>query len=578
MRKLALLFALILLCYGAKAKVVCTTTIIADMAKNLAPQGIEVISLLPVGADPHIYEPTTADAQTLAKATLVLKNGLHLEGWLDKMIEATVQKAPVVSVTESIIPISAEGFEKVYDPHAWMTPANGKIYIANIASALREAYPSLSSQISQKEAAYLSKLSFIEKEVERLVATIPPEKRLLLTTHDAFRYFANAYGFQVASVLGNSTDADVLIEDVNQLIAIVKNRKIPVVFVEATINPKLLTQIATDTKISVGKKLFSDSIGDSTSAAPDYLSMLIYNTQAISEGLTKDTVIQAGMGPDLVLLITTLGIFLLSTYWLAYKLRKPSLPGALQELTLEINDISVAYEGKIAVSNINLRITGGKVVGLIGANGSGKSTLMKTICGLLTPESGSISINQLSPDRYLPLLAYLPQKEEIDWQFPATAFDVVLMGLYGKKKTFESINQQDKEVALSMMKKLEIDHFKNRQISELSGGQQQRVFLARALCQQTPILLMDEPFVGVDMATEQKIIQIIKEMAGQGKLVIIVHHDLSKVPRYFDETILLNRHLIAFGKTEEVFTKENIAKTFGAKLNILDTALSLKPS
>jgi ABC-type Mn2+/Zn2+ transport system ATPase subunit/ABC-type Zn uptake system ZnuABC Zn-binding protein ZnuA len=578
LRKLALLFLCILLCQGTKANVVCTTTIIADMAKNLAPTGIEVISLLPVGADPHIYEPTTADAQTLAKATLVLKNGLHLEGWLDKVIQATVQKAPVVAVTDGINPISAEGFEKVYDPHAWMTPFNGKIYITNIATALRQAYPSFSSEISRKETEYLGKLNSVEKEVERLVATIPPKKRLLLTTHDAFRYFANAYGFQVASVLGNSTDADVLIEDVNRLISLIKNRQIPVVFVEATINPKLLTQIATDTRISVGKKLFSDSIGDSTSAAPNYLSLLLYNTQAISEGLTEDTAIQAGMSPDLVLLITTLGIFLLSTYWLAYKLRRSALPESLHELTLEINDISVSYEGKIAVSNINLYITGGKVVGLIGANGSGKSTLMKTICGLLTPESGSITINQLSPNRYLPLLAYLPQKEEIDWQFPATAFDIVLMGMYGRKKTFESINQQDKEEALSMMKKLEIDHFRNRQISELSGGQQQRVFLARALCQQTPILLMDEPFVGVDMATEQKIIQIIKEMASQGKLVIIVHHDLSKVPRYFDETILLNRHLIAFGKTEEVFTKENIAKTFGAKLNILDTALNLKPS
>ncbi len=548
------------------------------MAKNLAPKQIEVVSLLPVGADPHIYEPTTSDARTLAKAKLILKNGLHLEGWLDKMIKATVQATPVVEVSLGVVPVAAEGFENVFDPHAWMTAENGKIYIKNIAQALIKEYPQHKTDILENELKYLSKLDEVEKQIVSIVAQIPENKRILLTTHDAFRYFAKAYNFQVAAVLGNSTDAEVLIEDVNHLIEVIKKFNIPVVFVEATINPKLLTQIASDIQIGVGKKLFSDSIGDSTSAAPNYAAMLLYNTQTIQQGLTETLPVQASVSPDLLLLATTLLIFLISTFWLAYKLRKPLIQFPDANILLEVNDISVAYEGKTAVSNVNLSISGGKVVGLIGSNGSGKSTLMKTICGLLKPETGSITINGLPPEKYLPLLAYLPQKEEIDWQFPATAFDVVLMGLYGQKGTFERINHQDREVAMAIMRKLEIDNFVDRQISELSGGQQQRVFLARALCQKTPILLMDEPFVGVDMATEQKIIQIIREMAGQGKLVIIVHHDLSKVPMYFDETILLNRHLIAFGKTNDVFTKENINKTFGAKLNILDSALNLRPS
>lgn len=562
----------------ARNSVVCTTTIIADITKNLAPTQVEVISLLPTGADPHIYEPTTRDAKTLANATLILKNGLHLEGWLDKMIAATAQSTTVIEVSAGVQPITAEGFDNVFDPHAWMIASNGKIYIENIANALIQAFPALKSKINTNRLRYLEKLYDTEKQIEKIVSQIPPEKRILLTTHDAFRYFANAYQFQVSSVLGNSTDAEVLIEDVNQLIALIKKNNISAVFVEATINPKLLTQIAADIQVAVGKKLYSDSIGDSTSMAPDYLSMLLYNTQSIQQGLVEEPPMQASASPDLTLLFTTLVIFLLSTVWLARRLRNANASHPGKEILLEIHDISVAYEGKTAVSNVNLSITGGKVIGLIGSNGSGKSTLMKTICGLLKPETGWISINKLPPEKFLTHMAYLPQKEEIDWQFPATAFDIVLMGLYGRKKTFESMNQHDKETAMAMMKKLEIDNFSNRQISELSGGQQQRVFLARALCQNTPILLMDEPFVGVDMATEQIIIQIIREMAADGKLVIIVHHDLSKVPQYFDETILLNRHLIAFGKTADVFTKENISKTFGAKLNILDTALNLKSS
>lgn len=246
------------------------------------------------------------------------------------------------------------------------------------------------------------------------------------------------------------------------------------------------------------------------------------------------------------------------------------------EYSIQITGLSVAYEHKRVLSNIYLNIEPGHIYGLIGPNGAGKSTLFKAILDQIDSRTGKISVLNKPADEMLTHIAYVPQKDEVDWQFPATVYDIVSMGRYPHKKLFERLNSLDKEIIDDALKQLNIENLKFKQIGQLSGGQQQRVFLARALCQQSEILLMDEPFVGVDIKTEQKIISILKDLASKGKTILVVHHDLDSVMNYFDRVILINQKLMAAGDTETVFTKENISATYSSQSNILQNTGFLK--
>ncbi|MEL6256825.1 MAG: metal ABC transporter ATP-binding protein, partial [Bacteroidota bacterium] len=221
------------------------------------------------------------------------------------------------------------------------------------------------------------------------------------------------------------------------------------------------------------------------------------------------------------------------------------------------------------LSNIHLKLEPGFVYGLLGGNGSGKSTMFKSILGLIPIDSGSIHIHGEEIEAVQKFISYIPQKEEIDWSFPATVFDIVLMGRYPHRKVFERLSKKDQERAKESLRMMGIEDLAHKQIGELSGGQQQRAFIARALCQDAEIYLFDEPFVGVDITTEAKIIEIVKGLAKEGKLVVIIHHDLAKVKEYFDKVIMINQRLVAFGDTKEAFTDENIRTTYGGRLTIL---------
>ena len=240
--------------------------------------------------------------------------------------------------------------------------------------------------------------------------------------------------------------------------------------------------------------------------------------------------------------------------------------------TISVKGLSVSYDKKRVLTNIFLEIQPAQIYGVIGPNGAGKSTLFKAILGLIETNSGTITVNGQNVEKQRKELCYVPQKNDVDWTFPATVFDIVMMGRYPHKKMLQRLNKEDRDIAMNALEELGIPHLKDRQIGELSGGQQQRVFLARALCQQAEIFLLDEPFVGVDMTTEDQIISTLKKLAGEGKTLLVVHHDLSTVPEYFDQVILLNQRLITYGKTKETFTQENISKAYGGQLPILHKA------
>ncbi len=240
-----------------------------------------------------------------------------------------------------------------------------------------------------------------------------------------------------------------------------------------------------------------------------------------------------------------------------------------RDIAISVKGLSVSYERKRVLSNIFLELKAGRVVGVVGPNGAGKSTLFKAVLGLIEPNTGLIQIRGKDPDKVRKEVAYVPQKNDVDWSFPATVMDIVLMGRYPFKGVFQRLSKEDNDIAMEALKEVGMEKYKDRQIGELSGGQQQRVFLGRALCQNAQVFFLDEPFVGVDILTEEKIITILKKLASQGKSLLVVHHDLGSVQDYFDDVILLNQRLIAYGPTETTFNDENIKRTYGGQLPVL---------
>ncbi|MGI6781268.1 MAG: metal ABC transporter ATP-binding protein [Acholeplasmataceae bacterium] len=227
-----------------------------------------------------------------------------------------------------------------------------------------------------------------------------------------------------------------------------------------------------------------------------------------------------------------------------------------------VEDLTISYDIKPVLWDIDLKIPQGALMAIVGPNGAGKSTLIKGMLDLVNVVTGYVTFFGKPYHEMKRKIAYVPQRGSVDWDFPTTVFDVVLMGRYGNIGWIRRPTKEDKQIALNCLERVGMTKYKSRQISELSGGQQQRVFLARALAQKADIYIMDEPFQGVDVVTEEAIVNIFKTLKAEGKTLIIVHHDLKTVPEYFDHVALINLEVIASGKVEDVFTEENISKTY----------------
>ncbi|MFN0021407.1 MAG: metal ABC transporter ATP-binding protein [Pirellulaceae bacterium] len=239
---------------------------------------------------------------------------------------------------------------------------------------------------------------------------------------------------------------------------------------------------------------------------------------------------------------------------------------------LDIHDVTVAYQRKPVLWDVDLIMEKPQLAAIVGPNGAGKSTLIKAVLGLLPMASGSVQVLGEPVAKQRKKIGYVPQRESVDWDFPVSVLDVVLMGTYGQLGWFRRPGHTEREWARQCLNKVGLSQFERRQIGQLSGGQQQRVFLARALAQNAEIYFMDEPMAGVDAATERIIFELLRELRQQGKTIIAVHHDLRTVPQYFDWVALLNMRLVASGPVETTFTPENLRKTYGGRLAILDAA------
>lgn len=237
--------------------------------------------------------------------------------------------------------------------------------------------------------------------------------------------------------------------------------------------------------------------------------------------------------------------------------------------SIAVKDLSVRYaNGHHALYDVNFSLTGGTTCALVGVNGSGKSTLFKSIMGLIKPTDGQILLSGRPIHQVLKqnLVAYVPQNEEVDWQFPVSVQDVVMMGRYGYMNFLRLPKASDHQQVAKAMARVDITHLKERQISQLSGGQKKRVFLARALAQESKIILLDEPFTGVDVKTEKAIMALLDELRGQGHLILISTHNLGTIPEFCDQVVMIDRTVLASGTTKETFTQENLEKVFGGVL------------
>jgi manganese/zinc/iron transport system ATP- binding protein len=241
-------------------------------------------------------------------------------------------------------------------------------------------------------------------------------------------------------------------------------------------------------------------------------------------------------------------------------------------IPLSVQDLTVAWHRKPVIWDVQFDVAPGQLVGIIGPNGAGKSTLLKAIMDLVPRTSGRIEIFGGPWKQNRQRVGYVPQRESVDWDFPVSVLDVVTMGLYGRLGWFRPVRKQHREAAQRALERVGMGALAGRQISQLSGGQQQRTFLARALVQDADLYLMDEPFAAVDAATEQAIVEILREMRAAGKTAVVIHHDLHTVTDYFDSVVLLNMRVVAQGATTDVFTRENLERTYGGRLTLLEEA------
>jgi manganese/iron transport system ATP-binding protein len=238
-------------------------------------------------------------------------------------------------------------------------------------------------------------------------------------------------------------------------------------------------------------------------------------------------------------------------------------------ITLDVHDLSVIYgNGHAALHGATFSLRGGTICALVGVNGSGKSTLFKSMMGFVKPSSGTVAINEAPVREALKnhIVAYVPQSEEVDWSFPVSVFDVVMMGRYGAMNFLRIPRAVDRQVVEQSLRRVGMWEFRDRQIGELSGGQKKRVFLARALAQGGRLILLDEPFTGVDVTTEDAIITLLRELRAEGCVILVSTHNLGSVPEFCDQVVLINRKVLAYGRTEDIFTEQNLTMAFGGQL------------
>lgn len=302
MKKLNYLLFILLFSYSLQAQekkvVTSSASMLWDMVANIAGDKVENRLIVPIGGDPHIYEPTPSDARKVVSSDLIFVNGLTFEGWITELIDNSGTKAKTITVTEGIAAIASSEYDNAYDPHAWMDVSLAQTYIKNIKDGLVELDPSNAAHYESNYAAYSKRLKDLDAYIQKRVQEIPEKQRVLITSHDAFSYYGKRYGIQVEGIIGISTESEAQTSDMTRISKVIKDSGVPSIFVESTINPKLIQQIAKDNDLTIGGSLFADSIGEKGSSGNSYYDMLKSNTDVIVHALSGQGTAATSHGAD----------------------------------------------------------------------------------------------------------------------------------------------------------------------------------------------------------------------------------------------------------------------------------------
>ena len=282
----------------AKIKVVSSASIFQDMAMNIGGDKIEAFTIVPIGGDPHLYEPKPSDAQLVKSADIILVNGLTFEGWINKLIKNSGSAAKVYTITEGVNVLKSDKYKNAADPHAWMDASNGLKYIENIKDALIATDPKNTDYYNENYKKYRVEISNLDEYIAREIKKIPEEKRMLVTSHDAFAYYGRRYGVRLNALKGISTEAETQTKDMVRVSNAIRESQVPAIFIESTINPQVIQQIARDNNVQIGGELFADSIGAEDSEGPTYLTMLKHNTDVIVKALSQNTMTATKIDSD----------------------------------------------------------------------------------------------------------------------------------------------------------------------------------------------------------------------------------------------------------------------------------------
>ena len=282
----------------AKIKVISTVSIIADIASNIVGETAEIEMIVPIGGDPHLYEATPRDAQLVQSGDIFLINGLNFEGWIEELIANSGSNAPSYIVTEGVDAIGSSKYANSFDPHAWMDVSNVMTYAKNIKEAMIKNFPEHTAVYESEYKKYLSELEELHQYIQKEINSIPEQQRILVTSHDAFAYYGKQYGIDVEAILGISTEAEARSSDVMRVSKVIKERNVPAIFIESTVNPKMIKRLADDNGVPVGGELFADSLGEKEGEAGTYIGMLKSNTDVIVDALSKNKMSRTKIDDD----------------------------------------------------------------------------------------------------------------------------------------------------------------------------------------------------------------------------------------------------------------------------------------
>ncbi len=540
---------------GAKKpfRVVTTFTVIQDIAQNVAGSAAVVESITKPGAEIHDYQPTPLDIVRAQAADLVLWNGFNLERWFERFFE-NVKEVPAVTVTENIEPmgISEGPYTGRPNPHAWMSSNNALIYVENIRKALVKYDPANADAYNKNAAAYSAQIKALDEPLRKRLAAIPENQRWLVSSEGAFSYLTRDYKMQEAYLWPINADEQGTPKQVRKVIDLVRKNKIPVVF---------------SREHDLGSRRQAGRARDRREVWRRALRRLAERGRWARADLPRPS---EGDGRD-----HREGVRQMNAVAEAVRAGDPAALGA----SISVRDLTVVYNnGFTAVQNASFNLDPGTICALVGVNGSGKSTIFKAIMGLVRPSGGEVRLcgRPVAEALKRNTVAYVPQSEEVDWNFPVLVEDVVMMGRYGHMNFLRMPSRADRYKVDEALERVGMTEYRSRQIGELSGGQKKRVFLARSLAQEGRIILLDEPFTGVDVKTEAAIIGLLRELRAAGHLMLVSTHNLGSVPDYCDEVVLINRTILAAGPTAQVFTQANLERAFGGVLrhfNLGGTAL-----